>query len=126
MDRASRRAQGPPQIAIHGRGDVVSPAVEYDNVRIGAVCDLGLQARVRLAHHQPFSERAGAVGPAHELGPRRDDGAEPLRDRGEGLLQVAAQGPPEVVGVVVDDPIGAELRRCHSSHSRVPLRPQRT
>ena len=43
------------------------------------------------------------------------------RARGEQLLQRRAAGEPELVGVGVDDPVGAEVRRGEPRHPRDPL-----
>ena len=84
-------------------------AMEHHHVGVAAMSDLGLQARAGLANHEALGERAGAVRARHELGAGRHHSAELLRDRPQRLLEVARDRPPELVGVVVEDPVGAEL-----------------
>ena len=67
----------------------------------------GLQAS-GLAKGQPVRE-GGVAWPGHELSPWRDHHSEAFRDRRQRLLQIAVQRPPELVAVVVDHPVGAEL-----------------
>ena len=73
-----------------------------------AVGRFGGSQESRLASGHAIGEEALA-GPGDELGPRCHHHPKTLRDRAQGLLQVAGQRPPELVVVVVDHPVGSEL-----------------
>ncbi len=69
-----------------------------------------------------LGEELRVVGSRHEVPPAATHDAEPRRDRREDVLQRAPTRPPELVGVRVDDPVGAELGRREASHARDPSR----
>ena len=78
---------------------------------------LGVQRRavMRSAKNRPRPARGTNVPP------RPTYGAEPLGDGREQLLEAAAPRMPELVGVRVEDPVGAEVGRREPCHPRDPL-----
>src|SRR5215208_2041936 len=104
---AKDRLSHQPPVRLTGPDlDGVRPA-QADAVA-GAVGRLRRPAKARLAHRHPVGE--GALSRPHdEFCPGRQHHPELLRDRLEGLLQVPRRRPPELVGVVVDDPVRSHL-----------------
>ena len=71
--------------------------------------------------HTFREKRRLVAGTREEVAHDRADGAEPLRDFREHRLQRRTVRAPELVGVAVDHPVRAELRRGKSCHSRHPF-----
>src|SRR5204863_7787074 len=76
----------------------------------GAVSGLRRAAKARLANRHPIGERTIART-GGELGSGGEHHPELIGDRLERLLQIPGRGPPELIGVVVDDPVRAHLAR---------------
>jgi hypothetical protein len=64
---------------------------------------------------------AVAVGPRGEGAQERAHGAVARRDGAENARERPSSRPPELVGVGVDHPVGAVLRRRQSRHAGHPL-----
>ena len=67
------------------------------------------------------AKKRAVVRPRQEVAPAATDDAEPSRHRREDVLQRPAAGPPELVRVRVDHPVGVVLGRGEPRHPRHPL-----
>ena len=124
MHRAARGAKRLGHVSAGpGHRYVVAASVENDHVGHRPVRDLGLEPGVRLSRREAIRERAGAVGPSHELGAWRDHDAVSLGYRVERVDQRALRGQPELVRVRVDHPVGLQIGRGEAGHPRQPFRP---
>ena len=101
------------------------------HVRIGPVDDLQIRPEEapRIvdrrgtgdAHGHPLGERRLAPWARYEVAEQGADDAVAGRNRREDVLQRVSARPPELVGVAVDDPVRAELRRRQSPHASDPV-----
>ena len=82
---------------------------------------MGMEARRAETRRHALREEPPVVRARHERPPGPTDGAEPLWDGSEQLLEAAAARMPELVGVRVEDPVGAEVGRREPCHPRDPL-----
>ena len=118
--RLAGAAYGPSDEAVAWRGAVIDPDVHRvglpdPDLRMGAVDDLRRAPEARLPHGEALGPELLA-GPGDELRPRGRDEPEPLGNRLQHLLEGPRQRPPELVVVVVDHPIRAELIRLAGEH----------
>jgi hypothetical protein len=120
-------AHGPTDEAVSGRAAVVDPDVDGvglsdPDLGMGAVNDLGRTPEASLPHGQPLRPKL-LTRPGDELRARGRDEPEALGDPGDGLLERPGHRPPELVVVVVNDPVGAPLIGP-SGERGSPLRPR--
>ena len=77
--------------------------------------------RAREADGHALGEERAVVGTRQEVPPAASHDPVPLGHRRQDVLQRAAAGPPELVGVRVDHPVGVVLGGGDPSHPRDPL-----
>ena len=75
----------------------------------------------READGEPLREGLVRVGAGSERPQERPDRPVPRWDCAEHVRQRCATRPPELVGVRVDHPVGAEVRRRQARHARDPF-----
>ncbi len=117
------RIQAGPERVVVSRLD--------DHVRIGAVGHLlvgmedgGLfagEGGPPQAYGHPLGEESAVLGPRQEVPPAPSNHAVAPWHGLQHLLERAATGPPELVRIGVQNPVGAEFRRGEPRHARDPL-----